>query len=183
MKLDLGCGSRKQDGFTGVDAIAFEGVDIVADLRKDWSFAEDNSVDEAYCSHFVEHLTGLERVHFCNELYRVLKPGAKATLIAPHWSSCRAYGDFTHQWPPISEFWFYYLSKEWRLGDPAKNIAPNAPHTDITYNPQGYNCDFVATWGYSIHNAIQSRNQEAQQFAVNFYKEAVQDIIATLTKR
>lgn len=176
MKLDIGCGSRKQEGFEGVDQFPFEGVDHVFDLNEKWPF-EDGSVDEIYASHVIEHFTGQQRVHIMNEMYRVMKVGAKATIITPHWASCRAYGDPTHQWPPVSEFWFYYLSREWRV------TQKNAPHTDISVNPQGFNCDFEADWGYGIRPDIQARNVEYQQFATNNYKEAVQDIYATLTRR
>lgn len=173
-KLDIGCGKNKKPGFTGVDQYAMEGVDIVCDLRKKWEF-EDSSIEEVHCSHFLEHLTATERVFFFNELYRVLKPSCKATLVAPHWASNRAYGDPTHQWPPVAEMMFYYLSKEWR--------ATQAPHTDKQWNKDGYDCDFEATWGYSLHPMLQVKNQEFQQFALQMYKEAAQDIIATLTKK
>lgn len=175
VKLDFGCGPNKKEGFLGCDRIAFEGVDYVIDLGKErWPF-EDNSVAEGHTSHFVEHLTATERIHFCNELYRVLVPGGKCQVVIPSWSSCRAYGDPTHQWPPVSEFWFYYLDKGWRM--------QNAPHTDIKHWPQGYSCDFEGTWGYGLHAMALTRNQEWQQFAINFYKEIVQDIHATLTKK
>jgi hypothetical protein len=167
LKLDLGCGKNPKAGFTGVDCRDF-GQEITADLRQVWPWG-DGSVEEVHCSHFVEHLTAAERIHFVNELYRVLIPGGKAQIIVPHWSSCRAYGDLTHQWPPVSEFWFYYLDKGWR--------DQNAPHNDF------YTCDFQVTWGYSLNPQISARNQEYQQFAMTFYKEAVQDVIATMVKR
>lgn len=173
LKLDLGCGPNKKDGFKGVDAIAFTGVDYVCDLTKPWPF-DDGSVEEVHCSHTLEHFDGLERVHFANELYRVLIPGGTASVITPHWASNRAYGDPTHKWPPVAEMWFYYLSRVWREG--------NAPHTDATHFDKGFNCDFVATWGYNLHPELSLRNQEYQQHAVGFFKEAVQDLIATLTK-
>jgi len=168
LRLDLGAGKNKKPGFIGVDVRPFEGVDQVADLTKPWPWAND-SVEEVHCSHFVEHLTAPQRIHFANELYRVLKKDAKATVIAPNWSSCRAYGDLTHQWPPVSEFWFYYLDKNWR--------AVNAPHNDE------YTCDFLCSWGYSLHPEIAPKNPEMQQFALKFYKEAGQDIICTWVKR
>ena len=175
VKLDLGCGKNPKPGFEGVDNIKFDEVTHVCDLSiPGWPF-EDNSVEEVHCSHFVEHLSGRERIQFANELHRILAPGGKATIIVPHWASCRAYGDMTHQWPPVSEFWFFYLSKEWRAG--------NCPHDDIEWNPQGYSCDFQATWGYSMNPSLNARNQEFQQFALSNYKEAAQDIIATLIKR
>jgi hypothetical protein len=116
----------------------------------------------------------MERVHFVNELYRVLKMDGKATLIAPHWASCRAYGDPTHR-SVVSEFWFYYLSDEWR--------AANAPHTDAQYLPGGFACNFLATWGYTMRGDLATRNQEYQQFAMQNYKEVCQDIVATLAKQ
>jgi len=182
MRLDIGCGTRKQEGFEGVDQFPFEGVDHVFDLNEKWPF-ENESVDEVYASHVIEHFTGKQRVHILNEMYRVMKPGAKATIIVPYWASCRAYGDPTHQWPPVSEFWFYYLSRDWRIGNVEKKMDAQAPHTDKSNWPEGYDCDFEAGWGYNIHPQIQARNQEFQQFATSFYKEAVQDIYATLTRR
>lgn len=180
LKLDLGCGKNKKPDFLGVDSIKFEGVDVVTDLTKKWPWA-GGSVQEVHASHFVEHLDAEERIHFCNELYRVLIPDGKATLIVPHWASCRAYGDMTHKWPPVSEFWFYYLSRLWRLGDGKQGA--NAPHDDIKYNPKGYDCNFECTWGYGLRPDIATRNQEWQQFAMANYKEVLTDIIATLVKK
>ncbi len=174
MKLDFGCGKNKREGFEGVDSIKFDGVDHVVDLTGKWPW-EDNSVEEAHTSHFIEHLKAEERIHFANELYRVLKPGAKCQIVVPHWASCRAYGDMTHQWPPVSEFWFYYLSKDWRKA--------NAPHDDVEFNRKGYSCNFESTWGYSMNPVLMSRNQEYQTYALQNHKEAAQDIIATLTKK
>lgn len=174
LRLDLGCGPNKRAGFTGVDRIKFPGVDVVADLKITWPWPS-GSVEEIHASHVIEHFDAIERVHVYNEMFRVLKVGGKATLIAPHWSSGRAYGDPTHQWPPISGFSFFYLLKAWR--------QQNAPHTDAANWNSGYSCDFDATWGFSLHPQVGVRNQEYQQFAINFYTEAAQDIIATLTKR
>lgn len=168
IRLDFGCGKHKREGFTGVDVRPFEGVDVVFDLAQSWPW-DDGSVTEAHASHFVEHLTGDQRIHFVNELYRVLKPGGTCQIIVPHWASCRAYGDLTHQWPPVSEFWFYYLSKAWR--------EVNAPHNDA------YTCDFDATWGYAVRQDLLTRHPEHQQFAIANYKEAAQDLIATVTKK
>jgi Methyltransferase domain len=178
LKIDLGCGPNPREGFVGVDMFKMKGVDIVCNLAKDkWPFA-DNSVDEAHASHFIEHLTNLgdkwERTHFFNELYRVMKVGAKASLIFPHWCSNRYYGDPTHK-EPFSEMGFMYLLKEWRLSQ--------APHSDIKWLKKGgYSCDFHAEYGYSLRQDLVSRNQEFQMNALSTQKEAAQDIIATLTK-
>ena len=169
MKIDLGCGPNKQEGFIGADVREFKGVDVVCDLGKaEWPW-KDDTVDEAHASHFVEHLTPKERIHFCNELWRVLKKGGKCQIITPHWASSRAIGDLTHKWPPVGEFWYFYLNAEWRKA--------NAPHND------GYTCDFDATWGYGVRQDLTIRGAEFQQFALANYKEAAQDLVATVTKR
>lgn len=167
VKLDFGCGKNKRAGFEGVDSRPFEGVDHVLDLTRPWPW-KDATVEEANASHFIEHLDAKARVHFVNELYRVLIPGGKCTVTTPHWASMRAYGDLTHAWPPVSEFWFFYLSKAWR--------DANAPHNDM------YSCDFAVTWGHSLRGDLLARNREYQEFAIGNYKEAAQDMIATFIK-
>lgn len=174
MKLDLGCGGRKKDGFIGVDQYPMEGVDVVLNIGVDTWPWEDGTVEEIHASHFLEHLTALQRVHFMNEAFRVMKEGAKATIITPHWASNRAYGDFTHQWPPVAEMFYYYLKQEWR--------HTQAPHTDKKWNPAGYSCNFDATWGYSFSPDLGARHSDHVQFALQNYKEAAQDLYATLIK-
>ena len=167
IKLDLGCGPNKQQGFHGVDARAFTGVDTVADLRQPWPWG-DGTVEEVFSSHFVEHLEQTERVHFFNELFRVLKVGGKALIITPQWSNACAYGDPTHKWPPVSEWAMYYWLKSWR--------DQNAPHTD-------YVCDFDVVCGYGIDARIAGFNQERQMSMLNHSINAARDIHFTLTKR
>jgi SAM-dependent methyltransferase len=199
IKLDLGCGKNKASPeHLGVDSIKFDGVDVVCDLLEEldptefvkknqfrkfkaWPW-DDNSVDEVHCSHFIEHTDARERIHFLNELYRILKPGAKATIIGPHWSSRRATGDLSHAWPPLSEFAFYYYDRHWRLGDSPNFPTANAPHLDIKYNPAGLDCHFAVTWGYSLPPEIKARNDEYQQFAINHWKDVCEDIYATFVK-
>lgn len=180
VRIDLGCGKNKREGFLGVDQFALPGVDVVFNMAAQaWPWADD-SVDEAHCSHFIEHLTNFgdkwERVHFFNELHRVLKSGAKCSMIFPHWASSRFYGDPTHK-EPLSEWWSFYLLKSWR--------AVNAPHCDHDQapGPQAYTCDFDVTYGYNLHPSMHTRNAEYQMTALTFWKEAAQDIVATLTKR
>ena len=175
LKLDLGCGPNVRDGFEGADQYGFDGkVKHILDLRKPWPWKEASVLD-AHSSHFIEHLTALERVHFWNELYRVLVPGGTCQIIVPHWNSCRAYGDPTHQWPPVSEFTWLYLDRPWRLA--------NAPHTDAAHLPGGFACDFEWSYGYAMRQDLMVRNQEYQQFALQNYKEVALDFVATVKKR
>ena len=158
-------------------------ADVLDIAKHPWPF-EDGSVAEAYSSHCVEHLNAVERCHFFNELYRVLTPGATAKIITPHWSTCRAYGDPTHAWPPIGEFFFMYLRRDWRLGTRNGTFRANAPHTDVMYWPLGYACDFEVTdIQYGVNAQLATRPEAFRQFAENHYREFIYYIIVTLTKR
>lgn len=173
LKLDLGCGNRKEHGFWGIDIHKFDQVDEVQDLRKPWPWA-DGSVTEIRATHFIEHLTAAERCHFFNECFRVLKQFGRATITTPYWASNRAYGDPTHVWPPVSEMTYYYLDADWR--------ESQAPHTDVKYGGL-YSCNFKGvSWGYQLHQSLSNRCQEYQAFAAANYKDAALDMIATLPK-
>lgn len=109
-KLDLGCGAHKREGFLGIDIANIEGVDLVQDLFKfPWDFP-DGSIDEVYSAHFFEHVPARFRAAFMDEIWRICEPGAKVTIITPHWDSVRAIQDFTHEWPPIAAESFLYFN-------------------------------------------------------------------------
>jgi predicted SAM-dependent methyltransferase len=176
IKLDIGCGTRKKEGFVGMDRRQFPGVDVVHDINAyPWPLA-DSSVEEVSCTHVLEHLEhnarNPERVRFMNELHRVLVPSGRATIVTPHWASCRAYGDFTHADKPVSEMFWYYLSRQWRKTE--------APDNDAEWNPDGYTCDFQATWGYTMKPDLLLREEKHQRYALENFKEAALDMIATL---
>jgi predicted SAM-dependent methyltransferase len=171
LKLDLGCGLNKREGFKGVDFVKGEGIDFVHDLfTLPWPFA-DNSVEEAHCSHFFEHVPHLLRGKFADELYRVLAPGGKATFITPYFQSIRATQDFTHEWPPVSPNSYLYFNKGWR--DTNK----------LTHGHYDLKCDFDFTYGYSINGAWTTKAEEARNFAINHYNNVIDDLHVTLVSR
>ncbi len=123
LKLDLACGKSPRDGFEGVDI--WSGAKHVVDLQRyPWPF-KDNSVDEVFCSHYVEHIPMYPEIElpdgrrqdqffaFFDELWRILAPGSWAKIIVPCGRSNRAFWDPTHRRFLMSES-FLYLSKEWR---------------------------------------------------------------------
>jgi hypothetical protein len=190
LRLDLGCGKNPRQGFTGVDARDFgqpikfdlcglkKGVprwELImppgdgTDIFEPWPWA-DGSVEEIHCSHFLEHLTRRQRIHFVNEMYRVLKLEGKAQVIVPHWNSPRAYGDMTHDPMPVCEFFFQYVNRGWR--------EVNAPHSD--YAPE---VNFEVNYGYGLRQDIALRDQNYQNYAMANYKDAIQDIHSLWTKK
>lgn len=97
LKVDLGCGPRKADGFIGVDVSLVPGVDIVADLNRRFPFA-DSSVDYVRAHDTVEHLH--DRIHTMNEIWRVCKPGAVVDIRVPSTDGRGAFQD-----PTYVSFW------------------------------------------------------------------------------
>lgn len=120
MRLDLACGNNKQEGFVGIDITKNETqADIEANLLKfPWLFVKDDSVDEVFCSHFIEHIPHGDGSNdpffdFFNQLWKTLKSGGKAIFITPYYASMRAFQDPTHQ-RFITEATYSYLNKQWR---------------------------------------------------------------------
>jgi SAM-dependent methyltransferase len=81
VKLDLGCGKLKHNGYTGVDKIWSEGVDVVCDLNRGLPFA-DNSATRVMASHVLEHLDDL--MFIMGEIYRVCRHKAVVCILAPY---------------------------------------------------------------------------------------------------
>jgi SAM-dependent methyltransferase len=140
----------------------------IAKLKNEWSY-KTNSFDSVEVSGALEYLKPIERIKFMNELYRVLKIGSKASIVTPYWASQKAYADLSYEFPPIVEGWLFFLSKEWR------------DNNDVT--DKRYKCNFEATWGYGMHPSLVPRNQEYQQHALTFWKEACQELVVSLTKK
>lgn len=183
VRLDLACGQNKQEGFTGIDVAKCEGVDFTCDLSKTpWRLTDvnatfydrlehrlaDDSVDEVYCSHFFEHLDGIERIGFMNELYRVLKPHHQAVIIVPYGLSIRAVQDPTHKWPPVVETSFLYFFEKWR-------VANGLSHYPI-------HCNFWFSFDYFYPETWKLRNEESRNFALKHYNNVVEDLHVYLTK-
>lgn len=95
IKLNLGCGPDKKEGYIGIDRTALPTVAVVHDLDVYPYPFEDNSVDEVYCSHILEHLVDFNKT--MEELWRICKPNALIAVKGPYYKHQLAYGDPTHK--------------------------------------------------------------------------------------
>lgn len=96
MKVYLGAGSHRLEGFVHVDAYPFEGIDHVCDIAHDKLPFEDNSVDYVYSQDFMEHIPPETKVHVINEIWRVLKVGGRMEHYIPNAGSRNDYGSPSH---------------------------------------------------------------------------------------
>ncbi len=93
MKLNLGCGNKRKNGFIGVDLYPCETVDKIADLNKELPF-EDNSVDEIWMDNVIEHINDIPKLF--KEIHRICVSGARITVLTPHFASMASWRDPTH---------------------------------------------------------------------------------------
>lgn len=112
VKLDIGCGDKKTPGSTGLDSFPGSEVDVIHDLNVFPYPFEDNTFDEIYCNHILEHLPDL--VSVMKELTRIAKPKAIIKVSVPYWASQRAFKDPTHV-RFFTEHTFDYFSSDYPM--------------------------------------------------------------------
>jgi len=98
LKLNLGCGSRKRDGYVNVDMYASCQPDVVLNLEQTpWPWPDD-SVDAVELIHVLEHLGQQPSVYLgiMKELWRVCCDGATIHIKVPHPRCDDFWGDPTH---------------------------------------------------------------------------------------
>lgn len=109
LRLNLGCGQRPRSGFYGVDHLEMPGVDIVADLNRPFSQLPENSVEEIYTRHTLEHVPQL--LPLMSEFHRLTRPDGRIEIIVPHFSNPYGYSDPTHV-RFFGLYSFFYFSDE-----------------------------------------------------------------------
>ncbi|HEY8896733.1 MAG TPA: methyltransferase domain-containing protein [Niastella sp.] len=106
LKLDLGCGGSKREGYLGVDSLSLPGVDVVHNLTQYPYPFEDGTVHEVWMDNVLEHLQNPLRV--MEEIYRICAPGAAVYIAVPYFRSFYAAIDPTHV-NFFGVWWFNYF--------------------------------------------------------------------------
>lgn len=105
IKLDLGCGGQRPDGFIGLDQHQQGQTDIVCDMSKGIPL-EDNYADEIRAHDFIEHIA--DKIFLMNEIHRVAKPGAIIDISVPSTDGRGAWQDPDHKsWWNENSFYYY----------------------------------------------------------------------------
>lgn len=84
MKLHIGCGKQYREGWVNVDINPKLKLDVCHDCDNPWPWP-DNSVDEIYCYHVLEHCNNY--LFVIDEMWRVCKHNAIVKIGVPYISS------------------------------------------------------------------------------------------------
>ena len=98
LKLNLGSGLNKRDGFVNVDKYDYGQPELVMDLEQTpWEFSDD-SVGVVVLNHTLEHLGKEVNVFFAiiKEIYRICENGARIEINVPHPRHDNFINDPTH---------------------------------------------------------------------------------------
>lgn len=98
MKINIGSGFKRIEGFLNVDDDPLVSPDFLVNLEKDKLPFEDNSVESVIAHHILEHI-GDNFIPLMQEIYRVCSHGAIIDIKVPHHFHEVYYGDPTHKRP------------------------------------------------------------------------------------
>jgi SAM-dependent methyltransferase len=162
LKIDLGCGSAKRDGFIGLDAIAAPGVDHVLDLTTAPFPFPDASVSHVFSAHFLEHIPIPN--HVFSEIGRVCKEGAKIEFWTPYGFSNEAFL-YGHETFLTEEVWLHFCvrHRDHHLGILRGRWLLNSINFVVLPHVQSE----LAKQGIPISFAIKHLNNVVQEFGVD----------------
>ena len=106
MKLNLGCGNVRLDGYINFDLIRFDEVDVVGDGLK-LPF-KDNVFDEIRAIQVLEHFEN--PCDILDEMWRVVKRDGKVYVQIPLAGSGTAHLDLSHKFKTDGYVWSQILS-------------------------------------------------------------------------
>lgn len=98
MKINLGSGHKRIDGFVNLDDDPLCNPDYLIDLDNELLPFPDNSVDEVRAHHILEHI-GDNFIPLIQDIYRVCKHNALIDIKVPHHQHEFYFADPTHKRP------------------------------------------------------------------------------------
>lgn len=113
--LDIGCGRNKIPGAIGIDIDPSSHAEISHNFNDFPYPIETDTFDQVFAKHIIEHLDHARK--FMREIERILKPGGRAFIETPHFSSRVAYSEPEHKL-----FFSYFMFNELLRGMKVKVV-------------------------------------------------------------
>lgn len=83
MKLHIGCGKRVLHGWVHIDLEKFPHIDHQIDIKHIDKVFKENTIDEIYACHVIEHIPRHEIDGVLHSLFKILKPGGILRTAVP----------------------------------------------------------------------------------------------------
>lgn len=142
LRLNLGAADRNFPGFASVDIVP--PADFVTDLSQRWPW-EDGTVEEVVAHDVIEHIE--DRIHFMNELHRVLQAGSKATIETPNASrGAGFFQDPTHKAPWVLNSFQYFEDGSFAHNRLAKSYGITARFKILSLGERSYKDAHEEVW-------------------------------------
>ena len=113
IKLNLGCGLRKLEGFINIDNRSEVSPDLLCDITEGLPYP-DNSVDRVRAHDILEHVALGKTVPLIEEIYRVLRPGGVFEHYTPSTDGRGAFQDPDHRSFWNINSWLYFMDDKYR---------------------------------------------------------------------
>ena len=103
IKLNLGCGEAKLEGFINIDSEPSVNPDLLYDMRSSPLPYENNSVDVIHWIHSIEHFQYTSWPTILSGFHKILKPEGLLVLAYPEWKICAL--NFINNFQGKKNFW------------------------------------------------------------------------------
>ena len=178
MKLNLGCGSKKLEGFINIDLTEYCNPDLLLDLENTPYPFKSNSVSEIRMKSVMEHLPVAPNKFFkiLQEIYRISANNCVIKVECPHPHHRWQVVDFTHQ-KPIHYEGIQMLSKKFckSLIQQGSTKTPLAIIYDVDFEITEYSYNLDPQAQHHIERVLGSFNKEL----ISSYVHLFNNIAAT----
>ena len=157
LKLNLGCGNKKLEGFLNIDFSEHCSPDLIMDLENTPYPFLANTVSEIRMKSVLEHISQNPKIFFSvmKEIYRICKHKASIFIECPHPSHRWQVVDFTHQ-KPIHIEGLQMLDKSFckKLVEMKSTKSPLAIMFDVDFRIINYEYSLDPTCQKHIENVL-----------------------------
>jgi SAM-dependent methyltransferase len=174
VKVEIGGGPIPLEGYFNIDCLVHPKVNHVMDFNVDKLPFENDSVDEIYSSHCLEHLDPVKGyVHCLEEMYRVSKPDAKWLIKVPYAHSHHTIANPFHINNRFNEYAFSFFSGTHK---PCGNTLVRKGSISETWILCTVEVEKIEFGYFPDFKYLENRSEEEQQIARHRYWNVVDEI-------
>ena len=170
MKINLGSGNKKYEGFLNLDKFNVFKPDFVHDLETFPYPFKDNEIEEIKMYHILEHLGQIPEIfnNIMTELYRICKNQAIIDIRVPHPRHDNYLADPTHV-RPITQMTLNLYDKD--LNEHWKSIGAANTQLAVINNVNFKIVDTVISLEKKYHNLLKENKisqKELEEYIIKF---------------